>query len=191
MNMPKYDYLTAGLIFALIIIGCFAIYSATYSTTSGENGFFTRQLLWAVVGVLVMIGVSFLSMKFVNRIVYGLYILTLFLLLLVLFIDTVDQGAGRWLIIGPVHVQPAELAKLATILAVSKYLADKYVDVNKIKCFSIAVGLITIYSDSTSTGFRNRTGFSGTDYTASLLGRIELVPHFYNLNAVINDDFII
>lgn len=142
--MPKYDYLTAGLIFALIIIGCFAIYSATYSTTSGENDFFTRQLIWAIVGVVAMIGVSFISMKLVNRIVYGLYILTLFFLLLVLFIDTVDQGAGRWLIIGPVHVQPAELAKLATILAVSKYLADKYVDVNKFKCFSIAAGLILL-----------------------------------------------
>jgi rod shape determining protein RodA len=63
-------------------------------------------------------------------------------LLLVLFVGKVGQGAERWLIIGPVHVQPSELAKLATILAVSKYLSDKYADVNKFKYFSIAVALI-------------------------------------------------
>jgi len=140
--MPKYDYLTFGLILLLIIIGCFAIFSATYPGTSEENGFFTRQLMWCIIGVLVMIGVSIVSLKLINRLVYGFYVITLFLLLLVLFVGKVGQGAERWLIVGPIHLQPSELAKLATILAVSKYLSDKYADVNKIKYFSIAVGLI-------------------------------------------------
>jgi rod shape determining protein RodA len=140
--MPKYDYLTFGLILLLIIIGCFAIFSATYSGTSEENGFFTRQLMWCIIGVLFMIGVSLVSLKLINRLVYGFYVFTLFLLLLVLFVGKVGQGAERWLILGPVNLQPSELAKLATILAVSKYLSDKYADVNKIKYFSIAVGLI-------------------------------------------------
>lgn len=142
--MPKYDYLTLGLILILIIIGCFAIFSATYSDTEGENGFFARQLMWSVLGVMVMIGVSLVSLKLINRLVYWFYIFTLFLLLLVLFVGKVGQGAERWLIVGPVHVQPSELAKLATILAVSKYLSDKYTDVNKLKYFSIAVGLILL-----------------------------------------------
>jgi len=142
--MPKYDYLTLGLILILITIGCFAIFSATYSVTSGEDGFFAWQLMWCVLGVMVMIGVSLVSLKLINRLVYWFYIFTLFLLLLVLFVGKVGQGAERWLIIGPVHVQPSELAKLATILAVSKYLSDKYTDVNKLKYFSIAVGLILL-----------------------------------------------
>jgi rod shape determining protein RodA len=142
--MPKYDYLTLGLILILVMIGCFAIFSATYSTTSEENGFFARQLMWCTLGVLVMIGVSLVSLKYINRFVYWLYAFCLFLLLLVLFVGKVGQGAERWLIIGPVHVQPSELAKLATILAVSKYLSDKYADVNKFKYFSIAVGLILL-----------------------------------------------
>jgi rod shape determining protein RodA len=142
--MPKYDYLTLGLILVLITIGCFAIFSATYSGTSEESGFFARQLMWCVLGVLVMIGVSLVSLKLINRLVYWFYIFTLFLLLLVLFVGKVGQGAERWLIVGPVYVQPSELAKLATILAVSKYLSDKYADVNKFKYFSVAVGLILL-----------------------------------------------
>ncbi len=142
--MPKYDYITLGLILVLITIGCFAIFSATSSVTSEENGFFARQLMWCILGVLVMIGVSLISLKLINRLVYGFYVFTLFLLFLVLFVGKVGQGAERWLIVGPVHVQPSELAKLATILAVSKYLSDKYTNVNKFKNFAIAVGLILL-----------------------------------------------
>ncbi len=142
--MPKYDYITLGLTLVLITIGCFTIFSATSSATSEENGFFARQLMWCILGVLVMIGVSLISLKLVNRLVYWFYVFTLFLLFLVLFVGKVGQGAERWLIVGPVHVQPSELAKLATILAVSKYLSDKYADVNKFKYFAIAVGLILL-----------------------------------------------
>ena len=142
--MPKYDYITLGLILVLITIGCFAIFSATSSATSEENGFFARQLMWCILGVLVMIGMSLISLKLINRLVYWFNIFTLFLLFLVLFVGKVGQGAERWLIVGPVHVQPSELAKLATILAVSKYLSDKYTDVNKFKYFAIAVGLILL-----------------------------------------------
>jgi rod shape determining protein RodA len=142
--MPKYDYPTLGLILVLISIGCIAIFSATYSATPEENGFFVRQLMWCVLGVMVMIGVSLVSLKLLNRLVYWFYIITLFLLLLVLIVGKVGQGAERWLVIGPVHVQPSELAKIATILAVSKFLSDKYADVNKLKYFSIAIGLILL-----------------------------------------------
>jgi rod shape determining protein RodA len=125
-------------------MGCFAIYSATYSATPDENGFFSRQMMWCVLGILVMIGVSLISLKVINRFVYWFYIFCLFLLLLVLFVGKVGQGAERWLIVGPVHVQPSELAKLATILAVSKYLSDKYADVNKFKYFTVAVAIILL-----------------------------------------------
>ena len=66
----------------------------------------------------------------------------MFLLLLGLIVGKVGQGAERWLIIGPMNIQPSEIAKLATIMAVSKFLSDKYADVNKLKYFSISVGLI-------------------------------------------------
>jgi rod shape determining protein RodA len=142
--MVKYDFITVGLIIILVAIGCIAIYSATASTTVEENGYFVRQLLWCVLGLISMIGISLVSIKLINRLVYGLYAFTLLLLLLVLFIGKIGQGAERWLVLGPVHVQPSELAKLATILAVSKFLSDKYADVNKIKYFAISVALILV-----------------------------------------------
>ncbi len=142
--MQKYDYITLSLTLLLVAIGCIAIYSATASAQIDGNGFFARQLLWSLVGVVVMIAVSLISIKYINRIAYGFYGFTLFLLLLVLVVGKAGQGAERWFVLGPIHIQPSELAKLATILAVGKYLSDKYADVNKFKYFALSVTLILL-----------------------------------------------
>ena len=142
--MQKYDYISLILIIALTTIGCIAIFSATISSDIEENGYFTRQLMWCVVGILVMVGISLISIKLINRLVYWFYGFSIVLLLLVLIVGKVGQGAERWLVVGSVHIQPSELAKLATILAVSKFLSDKYANVNKIYYFAISVGLILL-----------------------------------------------
>ena len=138
----KYDYITAFLILLLVIAGTIAIYSATGAATGDQDDFFIKQIIWAIIGITTMLAVSYISLKYINRISYGLYIISMFLLLLVLIVGKVGQGAERWLIIGPMNIQPSEIAKLATIMAVSKFLSDKYADVNKLKYFSISVGLI-------------------------------------------------
>lgn len=140
----KYDYLTLILILALVGVGTIAIYSATSVADVDTNNFFVRQILWAVLGTIVMITVSFIPLRVINRFSYWFYGSALFFLLLVYAVGKVGQGAERWLIIGPVHIQPSEFAKLATVLAVSKFLSDKYADVNKLKYFLISVGLILV-----------------------------------------------
>lgn len=142
--MQKFDIISLGLVIILIAVGCVAIYSATYSSDAGESDYFTRQLIWCSVGIITMLVVSFISIKFINRFAYWLYAISLLMLLLVLFIGRVGQGAERWLALGPIHIQPSEIAKLATILAVSKFLSDKYADVNKIKYFAISIALILV-----------------------------------------------
>jgi len=142
--MQKYDIISLGLVIILVAMGCVAIYSATYSSEAGGSNYFTRQLVWCAVGIITMMVVSFISIKFINRIAFWLYAFSLLMLLLVLLVGKVGQGAERWLVFGPIHIQPSEIAKLATILAVSKFLADKYADVNKIKYFSISIVLILV-----------------------------------------------
>jgi len=142
--MIKYDYITFALTLILVITGMIAIFSATGAGATDEQGYFLRQLIWAIVGILVMFGVSFISLRFINRFSYWLYGISMFLLLLVLMVGKAGQGAERWLVLGPINLQPSELAKLATIMAVSKFLADKYADVNKLKYFIISVALILL-----------------------------------------------
>ncbi len=140
----KYDIITTAIIIALIAIGTIAIYSATHIGDIDSGSYFVRQILWAVTGLILMFLVSMLPMRLINRFSYWLYGLAVFLLLMVLLFGKVGQGAERWLVIGPLHIQPSEISKLATVLAVSKYLSDKYANVNQLKYFSVAVLLILI-----------------------------------------------
>jgi rod shape determining protein RodA len=140
----KYDIITFILILALVAVGTIAIYSATSVADVDANSFFVRQIIWAILGVLIMIMVSIIPLRIINRFSYWFYGFTLFTLVLVYLVGKVGQGAERWLVIGPLHIQPSEFAKLATVLAVSKFLSDQYADINKIKYFFISVGLILV-----------------------------------------------
>ncbi len=140
----KYDILTMLLILALVAVGAFAIYSATSVADVDANSFFVRQILWAAIGTFIMITVSFIPLRVINRFTYWFYGFTLLTLLLVYAVGKVGQGAERWLVIGPIHIQPSEFAKLATVLAVSKFLSDQYADINKLRYFLISMGLIFV-----------------------------------------------
>jgi rod shape determining protein RodA len=140
----KIDYIIILIVTVLVICGLLAIYSATHTGDENVSNSFPRQMMWALFGIALMIIINFLPFKLINRVSYILYGLTIALLILVLFVGKTGQGAERWLVLGPIRIQPSELAKLATILAVSRFLSDKYANVNKFKYLFLTVGLILI-----------------------------------------------
>ncbi len=140
----RFDYITLFLVTILVCIGMLAIYSASSFTGTGGAEYFNRQALWAVLGFSIMISVGFLPAKTLQQISYSFYAFMIVTLIYVLFFGKVGKGAERWIAIGSVHFQPSEFAKLATIMAVSSFLSEKYADVNRLKYFSGAVGLILL-----------------------------------------------
>ncbi|MCK9301374.1 MAG: rod shape-determining protein RodA [Bacteroidales bacterium] len=112
----------------LITVGWLTIYSASYnfdsvaifdlSSTSG------KQLIWIAVSVLVGISILIIDARFYYYLSYNLYIALLFLLLLTILIAPEIKGSRSWLVFGPLSIQPAEFAKFATALALSRFLAD-------------------------------------------------------------------
>jgi len=140
----KLDYITIIFIVVLVISGLVAIYSATRFDEANSSIYFNKQLIWTIVGFILMAIIIILPIRQINRLSYSLYLINLLLLILVLFIGKAGQGAERWLVFGPVRIQPSEFMKLTTLLAVSKFLSDKYADVNKLKYLIICVALIII-----------------------------------------------
>ena len=59
-----------------------------------------------------------------KKITPAVYIATLFLLLLVLVIGFVGNGAKRWISIGPLTIQPSEIAKLTIIMMLARYYSQ-------------------------------------------------------------------
>ena len=117
------------LYFALAIFGWLTIYAV--SSNGGEVGLFEmgtnhgKQFIW--LGISTVVGIVILSLdnRFLESLVsYVAYILALLLLVLVLFIGKEVNGAKSWLIIAGIQIQPAEFAKVATAMALARYMSQ-------------------------------------------------------------------
>lgn len=157
---PKYDYVLIITVAALLIVGLMMIYSATfalgYQLHDQPTYYFIRQLLWMGVGTLAMIVLARIEYHTWSRFAIPLMTITIFLLLLVLFIGSGPYGGKRWLLNG--SVQPSELSKLAIIIYIAAWLSSKGEQIRRISYglipFAILLGLITgliVLEDDLST----------------------------------------
>jgi cell division protein FtsW len=109
------------------IFGSIMVFSAGYAYADARYDdsmyFIKRQILWLLLGFLAMYVTSKISLDFLKRLSLPIYILTIFLLLLVLIFGFVGNGAKRWISIGPVNLQPSEIAKVAIILILALYFS--------------------------------------------------------------------
>ncbi len=112
----------------LAVFGTFMVFSAGYAYADAryDDGayFIKRQIIWVILGFIAMILASKLPPRFYEGITPILYIITIILLILVLIVGFVGNGAKRWISIGPITIQPSEIAKIAIILILAKYFSD-------------------------------------------------------------------
>lgn len=85
--------------------------------------FIKKQTIWLLLGFAVMIIASRIDPAIYKKYTPHLYGFTLFLLLLVLAIGFVGNGAQRWISIGPITIQPSEIAKITIILMLAFYFS--------------------------------------------------------------------
>ena len=111
----------------LSAIGLLMIYSATapYLEAAGADpaGDLKRQAIYVVTGFVVFGAMSAIDIKALRPLVPALYLATIVLLVVVLFLGREVQGAQRWIPIWFIQFQPAEFAKLAVILGIASVLA--------------------------------------------------------------------
>ena len=122
LNNPK--KLIYFLVIILISIGAINVLSASYL----ESGYayFIRHFAYGIIGFAVMYYISKKDYRFFLRsnILQLAYVGVLGLLLLVDAIGAVNKGAQRWLYLGPISIQPSELAKLVVIMFSAKLLGN-------------------------------------------------------------------
>ena len=106
--------LTIGVVMVLSASFARAYYSS--STKHTATYFFTRQLLFAAVGVAIMIVASRFPIGFYRRFSGVILLFAGVMLLLVLVGGKRVNGARRWFEVAGVTFQPSEIAKIAVIL---------------------------------------------------------------------------
>ncbi len=109
--------------------GVVCVYAASSYNAEVQYGdefyFFKKQLIGFVLGTAAMVGVSFIPYERLKKIGIPALVVSLVLLALV-FIPGVGRsnyGATRWIGIGPITIQPSELAKLGFVLFAAGYFA--------------------------------------------------------------------
>lgn len=143
MSRDQIDYPLIIATLALVAFGLLSIFSSTFETEMHSD--FSRQLSWSIIGIIAMITLAFASDKFLSFIAYPLYALSVLSLLAVLVAGVTVYGSKSWLpLIGGLRFQPAELAKLATVLAVAKYLAPTERSLVSIRDLFTAVLIVAI-----------------------------------------------
>ncbi len=121
------DWVMVTLYLILVTIGWVNIYAAVYSEENksildfGQNS--GKQLIWILSSLLIALTLLLIDPKIFNTFAYVIYGVNLVLLILVIFVGREISGSKSWFGVGDVGIQPAEFAKLATSLALARYLS--------------------------------------------------------------------
>jgi len=120
----RFDTPLLLIVFTLIVFGLVMVYSASYDYSfeyyDDPNQIFVRQLIWLALGAIVMLTLFFLDYHILGKLAVPVMIGTVVLLVVVLFINEVFNGASRTIYNG--SIQPSELAKLVLVLYLSVWL---------------------------------------------------------------------
>ncbi len=124
VKIRELDWQLIGAALALSVIGILLIMSALYYADSAfQQNYFLKQILWFGFALAVFLIVINLPVRLYDFGAYFLYALAIILLAAVLIVGTSRMGAMRWFSFGSINFAPADLAKLAIVFVLARYLA--------------------------------------------------------------------
>ena len=168
---------------ALVIIGVLMIFANEYKegesilqpvlTQSKDYG---KQVLWVGISSVVAIFILLTDSKFFTATANLLYGLGILLCLAALFVGSEVKGSKSWLVLGGLRLQPSELSKVFTCLALSKYISRQETDFSKTK--SQIIGAAISLLPAIITIAQNETGLALVYFSFFLVMYREGLPPF-------------
>src|SRR5262245_54565650 len=129
-HQPDYSILLA--VVSLAAIGILMVFSSSamhaYIERDDTLAIVGPQIFWGALGILAMVAVMRMDYRWLRLVSVPAYGVALVLLVLV-FVPSLNRvvgGSARWLVVGPLPaVHPAEIAKLALIIYLAHWMANK------------------------------------------------------------------
>ncbi|HXN31316.1 MAG TPA: putative lipid II flippase FtsW [Polyangiaceae bacterium] len=133
------DSVLAAVVVALVGFGVVMVYSASAVQATVQyhdpQFFLKRQIVYVIAALAAMWGASRFDYHRLYKLTYPVLVAVgVLLLLCVVGFGHSGGGAARWLTLGPVHVQPAEMAKVALVIWLAYSLAKK---AERVKTFTV------------------------------------------------------
>jgi rod shape determining protein RodA len=124
INYRELDWKLIGATLLLSLIGILLIMSAQHFADSAyERSYFWRQSIWLVIALLIFAAVVHVPLRLFDVSAYVLLGFSVLLLVLVLVVGSSRMGATRWFSFGFINLGPSDIAKLAVLLALSRFFA--------------------------------------------------------------------
>jgi len=142
------DWISVFLYLVLVMLGWINIYAAVYSDEHqsildmGQR--YGKQLIWIIAGIILAIMVLTVDSKFFAAFATHIYIITILLLISVLIFGKEVNGARAWFEFGNVALQPAELGKFATNLAIAKCISQFDFKIQKLRSYLTLGAIIAL-----------------------------------------------
>ncbi len=142
------DWWTIAIYVALLVFGWMSVCGASYSfndpdilSLSTRSG---MQIVW--IGTSICLGFVLLMLddRYYDTFAYVLYAALLLLLFVTIFNPHEIKGSRSWLVMGPLRIQPAEFAKFATALAISKFMSTYGFNIHRMGDFALSCAIVLL-----------------------------------------------
>lgn len=142
------DWITIGIYLAMMFIGWINIYAAVYNEDHKSIFDMTqqygKQLMWIGAAVFIAVLMINTDSKFFVTFAFPIYIFFILILMLVPLIGTEINGAKSWIQIGSFSLQPSEFMKMATSLAIARYISSYNFKMHSWKSLLTLAGIIFV-----------------------------------------------
>ena len=125
------DWVLTGSVIFLVSFGILELFAISQNDLT-MSFVLSKQLIALVLGVILMFLTAFFDYRFFKTSSYAamiFYALSLFLLVLVLFIGSDIRGASAWIKVGSFSIEPVEFVKIALIILLAKYFSQRHVEI--------------------------------------------------------------
>ncbi len=142
------DWIIVLIYLFLVLFGWLNIHAATFNETSKGLFDFERssgkQFVWICIAIILALFIIVVDAKFYTTFAYLFYGITILLLIFVIFGGSEVSGAKSWIGYGDLGIQPSEFAKIATALALAKYLGESNRNIENIKTQIVSFAFFVI-----------------------------------------------
>ncbi|GAA4374961.1 rod shape-determining protein RodA [Nocardioides caricicola] len=127
---PRLDWVLMLAVLGLVALGSVLVWSATTQRadlTGGDpTAYLKKQLVNVAIGLVLMVLVLATDHRWVRIVAPLVYVASVAGLVLVLTMGTVVNGSRSWLMIGGMSIQPSEFAKLAVVIGMALWVAERH-----------------------------------------------------------------
>jgi rod shape determining protein RodA len=129
-------------------MGWLSVYASVYNEEHKDITDFSqkygKQLVWILSSLFIALLILVVEGNFFAAFSYPIYIISMVMLVLVLFIGKEVSGSKSWIGVGEFGIQPAEFAKFATLMALAKFLGNINIKMDDVKTKVICAAIIVL-----------------------------------------------